>query len=47
MDWGQSFSQGFATGLAIIFANRIVKWIDEHTVIKKIKKMLNDVTKHE
>jgi len=46
MDCGQAFSNGFATGMAIIFANRIVKWIDNHVLTKKIKELINDVTKN-
>jgi hypothetical protein len=44
MDWGQSITTGFATGVGVIFAQKFVNWLDRHQMTKEVKKVVNDIT---
>ncbi len=46
MDWGQAMANGFATGIGVIFAQKIVSWIDKHQITKDVKRVVNGVTKN-
>lgn len=44
MDWETAILQGLFTGIGVIIAQRIVKYIDEHTLTRKIKKEIDKIT---
>lgn len=46
MDWGTAILQGLFTGIGVILAQRIVKYIDEHPITKQVKKVVDNVTRN-
>jgi len=43
-DYITVFLTGISTGLAIIFAQRLVNWLDKHYMVRLVKKALDEIT---
>ena len=43
-DYVTVFLTGTSTGLAIIFAQRLVNWLDKHYMVRLAKKALDEIT---
>lgn len=46
MDLTQSIATGFATGVGVIFAQKLVNWLDKHPLTKQVKKVVDNVTRN-
>lgn len=44
--WGIALA-GFATGLGVIFAQRLVNWLEKHPFIMRFTKRMNSVSRGE
>jgi len=45
-DYFSVFLAGISTGAGVIFAQKIISWIDKHQITKDVKRVVNSVTKN-